>query len=186
MQTTSRRGIQYPDPATRADRADIALHLSYLAIPLDADVLFQQGTDAARVAAARQTGGGKFWWTTDTLLLWYDDGTAWRQVQTPQLSVPNLQTISYTLVLADTTKTVEMNSGSPLTLTVPTNTAVGFPVGTTCNIAQVGTGQVSIAAAGGVTLRSYGNMLKLAGQYALCSLIKRGTDDWWVSGNLVP
>lgn len=186
MLTTTRRGIQYPDPATRADRADIALHLSYLALPLDADVVFQQGTDAARVAAPHQTGGGKFWWATDTQLMWYDDGTTWRQVQTPQLSVPNLQTGNYTLVLADSTKTVEMNVASANNLTVPTNTAVGFPLGTTVNIAQYGAGQTTIAPAGGVTLRSYGNMLKLAGQYALCSLIKRGTDEWYVSGNLVP
>src|SRR5215510_3513273 len=106
MLTTTRRGIQYPNP-DRSDRADIALHLSYVATAADVDVLFQQGTDAARIAAAHQSGGGKFWWTTDTLLMWYDDGAVWRQVQTPQLSVPNLQTASYTLVLADTTKTVE-------------------------------------------------------------------------------
>jgi hypothetical protein len=185
MLNTPRRAISYPNP-DRTDRADIALHISTVALAADQDVLFQQGTDAARVAAPHQANGGKFWWATDTLLLWYDDGANWRQVQTPQLSVPNLQAANYVLALADSTKTVEMNVAAANTLTVPTNAAIGFPVGTTVNVAQLGAGQTSIVPAGGVTLRSYGNMLKLAGQYALCSLIKRGADDWWVSGNLVP
>jgi len=185
MLTTTRRGISYPNP-DRSDRADIALHISYVALAADSDVLFQQGTDAARQAAPRQTGGGKFWYATDTGLLWYDDGTAWRQVQTPQLSVPNTQTASYTLALADNTKTIEMNVASANTITIPTNTGVGFPIGTNINLAQLGTGQTSIVAAGGVTLRSYNNNLKLAGQYAMASVIKRGTDDWWAAGNLVP
>jgi microcystin-dependent protein len=79
MQTTPRRGISYPD-AARDDRADIALHLGNLAVPLDADALYNNGTDAARQVAAHQTGGGRFWWTTDTHILWYDDGTNWTNV----------------------------------------------------------------------------------------------------------
>lgn len=185
MLATARRAIQYPNP-DRSDRADMALHIGNIAAAADVDVLFAQGTDAARIASAHQAGGGKFYWTIDTQLLWYDDGATWRQVQTPALSVPNLQTASYTLVLADSTKTIEMNVASGNNLTVPSNTAVAFPVGTTCNVVQVGTGQTTIVAAGGVTIRSYQSMFRLAGQYALCSLIKRGTDDWWVSGNLVP
>jgi len=79
MQTTTRRGVQYPS-ADRSDRADIATHFGYLASAVDVDVLFNQGTDAARQAAAHQSGGGRFWWTTDTLIMWYDDGAAWRTV----------------------------------------------------------------------------------------------------------
>jgi len=185
MLTTTRRGISYPNP-DRSDRADISLHISTVALAADADVLFQQGTDAARQAAPHQSGGGKFWWATDTALMWYDDGTTWRQVQTPQLSVPNTQTANYTLALADSTKTVEMNVASANTITIPTNTGVGFAIGTTVNLAQLGAGQTSIAAAGGVTIRSYNNNLKLAGQYAMASVIKRATDEWWAAGNLVP
>lgn len=185
MLTTTRRGISYPNP-DRSDRADIALHIGSIATAADADVLFQQGTDAARIAAPHQASGGKFWWATDTLLMWYDDGTTWRQVQTPQLTVPNTQTAAYTLVIADSTKTVEMNVASANNLTIPTNVAVGFAIGTNVNVAQLGAGQTTIVPAGGVTLRSYNGNLKLAGQYAMCSLIKRATDEWWVAGNLVP
>lgn len=82
--TTTRRGIVYPDPTSpRPDRADIALHISNVATALDVDVLYNQGTDAARIAAAHQPDGGLVWWTTDLLQLWYDDGAAWQLVTAP-------------------------------------------------------------------------------------------------------
>jgi hypothetical protein len=79
-----------------------------------------------------------------------------------------------------------MNVGTTNTLTIPPNSAVAFPIGTTIEVGQIGAGQTQIVAGAGVTLRAYSNNLRLAGQYAMCSLIKRGTDDWWVAGNLVP
>lgn len=79
MLNTARRVISYPNP-DRSDRPDIPAHIQILANALDVDVLYNQGTDAARIAAAHQTSGGRFWWTTDTLSLWYDDGVTWRQV----------------------------------------------------------------------------------------------------------
>jgi microcystin-dependent protein len=89
MLTTTRRAISYPNP-DRSDRADIALHIGGIALAADADALFNQGTDAARVAAAHQVGGGRFWWATDTSLLWYDDGTSWRSVAPTSSSVGTL------------------------------------------------------------------------------------------------
>jgi len=79
MLTTTRRAISYPNP-DRSDRADIALHIGNIALAADSDVIFNQGTDAARLAAAHQNGGGRFWFATDTTLLWYDDGTNWKSV----------------------------------------------------------------------------------------------------------
>lgn len=87
MLATSRRAIQYPN-TDRTDRADIALHLSYVALAADADVLYDQGTDADRIAADHQADGGRYWWTTDTLLLWYDDGTNWHQVGQSDPGIP--------------------------------------------------------------------------------------------------
>jgi hypothetical protein len=89
MLTTTRRAIQYPN-TDRSDRADIALHISYAALAADVDVLYNQGTDAARLAAAHQTNGGRLWWTTDTNLLWYDDGTTWRSIAPPATSQAGL------------------------------------------------------------------------------------------------
>jgi len=58
----------------------------------------------------------------------------------------NLQTgTSYTLVLSDAGKIVEMNNGSANTLTIPANSSVAFPVDTRIDIIQYGAGATSVA-----------------------------------------
>ncbi len=93
---------------------------------------------------------------------------------------------SYTLALTDSNCVVEVNAAGANQVTVPPNSAVAFPIGSSVEIAQMGAGQTSLLAGAGVTLRSYNNALKLAGQNAIASVIKRGTDDWWLAGNIVP
>ena len=98
----------------------------------------------------------------------------------------NAQTgTTYTLVLTDgQAKVVTMTNGSANTLTIPLAASVAFPVGTYITVAQGGTGQTTIAGAGGVTVNAYGGALKLIGQYAACSLLKTATDTWLVIGAL--
>lgn len=79
MLHTTRRNIAYPN-TDDTDREDITLHLSTLAAALDVDVVYNHGTDAARVASAHQASGGRFWWATDTGVMWYDDGATWQSV----------------------------------------------------------------------------------------------------------
>ena len=90
----------------------------------------------------------------------------------------------YTLGAADASKLVEMDVSIGNTVTIPTNASVGFAIGTQIMIVQQGTGQTTIAAAGGVTLRSAGGLLNLASQYSSCTVVKRGTDEWYVFGDL--
>lgn len=97
----------------------------------------------------------------------------------------NAQTgTTYTLVLADAHKLVTLNNGSAITLTVPPNSSVAFETGDQVNLLQLGAGQVTVAAGSGVTLRSEGTKVKLTGQYALATLVKIGTDEWVLVGNL--
>lgn len=96
----------------------------------------------------------------------------------------NAQTgTTYTLVLTDSTKIVSCSNAAAITLTVPTNASVAFPTGTQIIVYQAGAGQVTISGAG-VTFRSNGTKLKLTGQYAVATLIKIGTDEWIVAGNV--
>lgn len=96
----------------------------------------------------------------------------------------NTKTTSYTLVLSDAGKTIEMNVGSANNLTIPPNSSVAFPTGTTIDVIQYGAGQTTIVAGSGVTLRSKEGNLKLTGQYSGATLYKRGTDEWLVIGDL--
>jgi hypothetical protein len=97
----------------------------------------------------------------------------------------NTQTDSYTLALADAGKIVEGNKSTAMTITVPANTSVAFTVNTRIDVVQYGLGQVSLAGAGGVNIRSVGGKLKLATQYSSASLYKRATDEWVLVGDLV-
>ena len=93
------------------------------------------------------------------------------------------QTASYTLVLADKNKIVEMSNASVNNLTVPPNSSVAFPVGAQINILQTGVGQTTIVEGAGVTVnRTPG--LKLRAQWSSATLIKRATDSWVLIGDL--
>jgi hypothetical protein len=102
----------------------------------------------------------------------------------PQLVATNLQTASYTLVLADQTKLVEMNVASANNLTVPLNSAEAFPVGAQVTILQIGAGQTTIVATGGVTVNATPG-LKLRTQWSSATLIKRATNTWVAIGDLI-
>jgi hypothetical protein len=95
----------------------------------------------------------------------------------------NAVTTNYILVLSDNNQMVEVDSASAVTITIPTNTTA-FPIGTQILISQYGAGQVTIAGAVGVTLRSSGGKTKTAAQYAICTLIKRTANIWYLAGDL--
>jgi hypothetical protein len=95
----------------------------------------------------------------------------------------NAQAASYTLVLADNGKLVEISNASANNLTVPLNSSVAYPVGSQINILQTGAGQTTIVATGGVTINGTPG-LKLRAQWSSATLIKRGTDTWVAVGDL--
>ena len=97
----------------------------------------------------------------------------------------NTQTgTSYTLVLADAGRVVEMNNGSANTLTVPNNSTAAFPIASVIEVVQYGAGATTIAAAGGVTIRSAGGVLGLRAQYSGATLYKRATNEWVLVGDI--
>jgi hypothetical protein len=89
-------------------------------------------------------------------------------LKTDKLVVANRQTASYTLVLSDADKLVEMNVGSANNLTVPAST---FSAGTQILLAQYGAGQTTVVAGSGMTIRSNGAKLKLNAQYSGATLV---------------
>lgn len=102
----------------------------------------------------------------------------------PVLLVNTQTGTTYTLVLGDGGKLVTLSNAGAVTLTVPTNASVAFPVGTSVLLAQLGAGQVTVAGAGGVTVNSRGAALKIAGQYGAATLVKTATDTWFLTGDI--
>ena len=96
----------------------------------------------------------------------------------------NAQTASYTAVLTDDGKIITMSVATANNFTVPPNSSVAFGIGTQINIAQLSSGQTTIVAGAGVTINSAGTKLKLKEQYAVATVVKTGTDEWFAVGNL--
>jgi hypothetical protein len=94
------------------------------------------------------------------------------------------KTASYTLsALTERDSLIEVASSSGTTITIPTNSSVAYPVGTSLDILQTSTGQVTIAGAGGVTVNATPG-LKLRTQWSSATLFKRAENTWVVYGDL--
>jgi hypothetical protein len=136
-----------------------------------------------------------FGWTTpDDTALVKDGASAIRSLGSSvdsalgQLTL-NAQTgTTYTFVLTDNrNKLITASNASAQTYTIPTNASVAFPIGSTINVIAIGAGQVTIQGNGGVTVASTGATAtapKLRVQYSAATLIKVGTDSWYVIGDI--
>lgn len=117
----------------------------------------------------------------------YYNGTSWVNKNVSAIPVLiNAQTgTTYTTVLTDAGKIVEASNASAITLTVPTNASVAYPVGTQITIIQTGVGQVTVAAVTpGTTTVNATPGLKLRAQWSSAVLTKRATDTWVLTGDL--
>ena len=100
----------------------------------------------------------------------------------------NTQTgTTYTTVLDDNGKLVTLSNASGITLTIPPNSSVAYPVGAQLNLAQLGAGQVTFAGGSGVTIVSTGataSAPKLRTQYSTATAVQTSTDNWLVMGDI--
>jgi hypothetical protein len=87
-----------------------------------------------------------------------------------------------TLALTDAADVVMMNSTSALTVTVPTNAAVPFPVGTSITIVRQNTGDVTVSQSSGVTVNAAVGK-KARARYSAIVLTKYATDTWLLTGD---
>lgn len=90
---------------------------------------------------------------------------------------------TYTFLVADQQRLTSFTSSSAVTATVPLNSSQAFPIGSRVDILQRGSGQVTIAATGGVTINT-NTTLKTRDQYSIIALVKIGTDEWVATGDL--
>jgi hypothetical protein len=144
------------------------------------------GSNGTVLTANSATASGLDWVTPDVTLT--NTATLTNKTLTaPVINIGiNQQASSYTLVLADNGKMVEVSSASAVTLSIPTNASQAFATGAQITILQTNTGQVTIAATTPGTTTVNGTPgLKLRAQWSSAVCIKRATDSWVVLGDLV-
>lgn len=90
---------------------------------------------------------------------------------------------TYTLVLSDKNKVVELNNASAIALTVPADNTVNYATGTQITLLQTGAGQVTIAGAAGCTVNATPG-LKMRAQWSSVTLLKRAANTWVAMGDL--
>jgi len=90
---------------------------------------------------------------------------------------------TYTLALTDELQFTQFTSASAVTLTVPPNSSVAFPIGASIDFYQSNTGKVTVAPGSGVTVTGTPS-LSLRAQYSVATLIKVATDTWLLMGDL--
>ena len=95
------------------------------------------------------------------------------------LTTISQQTASYTPGLADAFKMIEMTTG---TLSLPNDSAVNFPIGTTIDVLQTTTSQITINGTGFIPDATPG--LKLRTRWSSATCLKRGANSWVVFGDL--
>lgn len=94
----------------------------------------------------------------------------------------NSRSANYTSASADIGKLIIFNAGT--TLTIPTNSSVPFPIGSSFSVMQATTSTLTISPASGVTINSTpGNRLRT--QWSVATITKIGTDSWLLFGDLM-
>lgn len=113
----------------------------------------------------------------------FSDGTQTKEA-VPSRTVIHQKTDGYTLSnLDERDDLIEINKATAATVTIPLDSTLDYPIGTSIDILQSGAGQVTIAGAGGVTVNGTPG-LKLRAQWSSATLFKRAANSWLVIGDL--
>ena len=92
------------------------------------------------------------------------------------LRAENTTANSKTIAIADRDKVVACTNTGAITITIPNDSTVNFPVGSVVYIARIGAGAVALAAQGGVTVSKVGSL----GDGEEIYIRKRAANNWVV------
>ena len=141
-------------------------------INVGADPGLAQGTGTSSLGLEYQARGG---------IIFGVNGDSQGWITPPIIAPEKVVTANTTLELSDRGHVVAFDSTSNLTLTVPLNSEVAFPVGTLINVYRAGTGEVEIVGDTGVTVRNTGSISE---QFGEVSLRKRDVNEWVLVGQV--
>lgn len=94
----------------------------------------------------------------------------------------NAQTKAYTLALTDRGKSIDVSTGG-ITITIPLNATVAFPIGTVVSVTNLASTAITIATS--ATLRQAGSTnigSRTLSAYGMATLRKVASDTWFIAG----
>lgn len=122
--------------------------------------------------------------TDSTSIATIDDRRTWINLESHSRPAVNNQTgTSYSLVASDDNAVVRCSNAATVTVTVPANSSVQFPVGTIVQLRQVSSGQVVVSPGSGVTVNTP-ETLNTRKQGSTVALMKVATDEWDMTGDM--
>ena len=114
----------------------------------------------------------------------FSDGTQTKE-GVPSRTPIVQKTASYALsALTHRDSLIEVSSTDATTITIPLDSTVDYPIGTTIDILQTNTGQVTIAPVSGSVTVNATPGLKLRTRWSSATLMKRAANTWVVYGDL--
>ncbi len=114
------------------------------------------------------------------VLTWDATLSTWKPAVFGVFPVVTVAGASYTLSAADHGKILDFTSNSAISLTVPSTLAAGFQV----SITQAGTGQITIAGSGGMSVNNRWGGTTTSGRWAKAGLEVRATNSSVLSGDV--
>ena len=111
------------------------------------------------------------------------NGSDWQSTLAASFSTVTSGT---TLAVSTMYKTIIVNTTSNIDVSIPldTNDSAEIPVGARFEVVRANTGEVTIAPAVGVTLRSKNNYTKIGATYSGAMLTKLANNEWLLIGDL--
>jgi len=103
---------------------------------------------------------------------------------TTYLNVITDSTTTRTPALADASAYILTTHGTGITVTLPQDSAVAFPTGSSIVFERNGAGTLTFAAGTGATVNSKGGTLTCADRYTTVAAVKIAADTWTIFGNI--
>ncbi len=95
-----------------------------------------------------------------------------------------IKTSGFTLYPVDVSKTIILNTSSPMNLTIPSNSSVSIPVGYQFNFIEIGTGRTTFSPDSSVVINSKNAQMYIDAQYGKATLLKIAEDEWILFGDI--
>ena len=153
-------------------------------------LIAKKGINVYSNASARATGMGTLsslnngaisFITENNRLDYYSNGQ-WQMYGSVEIT--RTLTANHTIELLDMGKILSMNVSTANNLTIPLDSAINFPVGSSIEIMQYGAGQTTITGTVGVVIRSKGSQKKVSARYGTVKIVKLATNEWLLTGDL--